>query len=205
LNGGLFDLGRQYIANKLSDSLKANRCYYVEFWVNLPNPMRFACNNLGGLLTKTAVYVDTFNTPFGVLPANPQIVNYGNPIISDTLNWVKVSSIYTAQGGEQYITIGNFKYASQTNYITVNPNGYFGACYYVDDVSVIPLDSLTLKADAGTDKNITLGDSTFIGSYTNGIDTLKWINQNTTLAIDSTRPGFWVKPLIILAIYLPKR
>ena len=58
------------------------------------------------------------------------------------------------------------------------------------------MDSFNLLADAGADKIITIGDSVFLGSYTNGIDTVKWLNQNTGNKIDSTRPGFWVHPLV---------
>lgn len=114
--------------------------------------------------------------------------------MSDTMGWVKISGIFTAQGGEQYLTLGNFKLASQTQFIQIAPfgTGYNGSGYYIDDVSVISLDSMCLKADAGKDTAITLGDSVFIGSYINGIDSLKWLNNNTV--IDSIRPGFWVKP-----------
>jgi hypothetical protein len=68
--------------------------------------------------------------------------------------------------------------------------------------SVIPLDSFCLKADAGKDTAITLGDSVFIGSYTNGIDSLKWQIQNTNIPIDSIRPGFWVHPTVTTSYIL---
>ncbi len=195
---GLFYLNfgmRNYVQIKLNKTLIANKRYYCEHFVNLPEGARFACNNVGMLFTQTSVYVDTANYSYGVLPANPQILNYGNPIIIDTMNWVKVSGIYTAQGGEQYLTLGNFKYDSNTVKKEVNPNGYYGAGYIIDDVSVYELDSFNLKADAGRDSTIHIGDSVFIGSLTNGIDSLKWQIQNTGIAIDSTRPGFWVHPL----------
>jgi hypothetical protein len=40
----------------------------------------------------------------------------------------------------------------------------------------------------------------FIGSYTNGLDSVKWQIQNTT--IDSTRPGFWVHPTVTTSYVL---
>jgi hypothetical protein len=55
---------------------------------------------------------------------------------------------------------------------------------------------MPLKADAGRDTTITTGDSAFIGSLTNGIDTVKWQILNTNGTIDSIRPGFWVHPLV---------
>jgi hypothetical protein len=183
---------RNYFQVKLLDSLKAGKCYYAECYVNLGNADKLACNNQAMLFTSQAAYVDTGNG-LKILPATPQVINYGNPVIPDTLNWVKVSSVFTAQGGEQYLTVGNFKYNSQTSIIQIQPTGYFGSVYYVDDVSVYAKDSFPLKADAGRDTTIATGDSAFIGSLTNGLTNVRWYD-GTGHAIDSTRPGFFVKP-----------
>jgi hypothetical protein len=194
LNFPPFNNFRSYYQSKLKDSLRKDKSYYCEFFVVSTNEHKLKCNNISAFLSKTAVSIDTVATPSGVLFANAQIVNYGNPIITDTLNWIKVSSIYKAEGGEQYLTLGNFKDDANTQYIASQPTGYNGAAIMIDDVSVIPLDSLPLKADAGADTTITIGDSVFIGSLTNGIDTIKWLQNG--VAIDSLRPGFWVKPLV---------
>ncbi len=191
---------RNYFQVKLLDSLQLGKCYYAECYVSLSNPFRLGCNNQSMLFTKKAIYVDTLNTQ--LLPANPQITNYNSPIITDTLNWVKISGIFKAQGGEQYLTLGNFRDNANTAYTIIQPTGYFGAAYYVDDVAVYALDSFCLKADAGRDTTIAQGDSVFIGSYTNGIDSLKWQIQNTNTTIDSTRPGFWVHPTVTTSYVL---
>ena len=188
-NGGT----RTYLQIKLINSLKVGHHYYAEHFVNVPNPMGYSCNNVGMLFTDSAVNVDTVATPFGVLKANPQVVNYGNPVIWDTLNWIKVSAVFKAKGGEQYLTLGNFKDDAHTIFVKEQTKGYGGAGFYIDDVSVYDLDSFKLKANAGRDTIITKGDSAWIGSYTNGIDTLQWLQNGVTL-IDSTRPGFWVYP-----------
>ena len=192
---GVYKRGYQEV--KLTDSLKAGKKYNCGFYVALSNGCKYATNNIGMLITKTATTIDTVATPSWVIAGSPQIYNYGNPIIKDTQNWVKINCIYTAVGGEQYITIGNFKLDEATIVdTTVNPTGLNWAVYALDDVFVMPLDnSFNLKADAGKDTTITIGDSIFIGSYTNGIDSIKWQNQNTGNKIDSTRPGFWVHPL----------
>ncbi len=187
---------RSYLQIKLKDSLFVNRCYYVEFWINLVNSSNIATNNLALWLTKTAKYADTINNPYGLIPGNPnpQVYNYNNPIVTDTFNWVKVSGAYLAQGGEQFITIGNFKNDSSTRKKAVNHlQNEYSSYYYVDDVSVIPLDSLPLKADAGSDTTIALGDSVFIGSLTNGIPNINWYDMAGNV-IDTGRPGFYVHP-----------
>ncbi len=187
---------RSYVQQKLRDSLIPSKAYYIDFFVNLPNSMSAANNNISLLISKNEVYSDTVNYTNGLrlINADAQIFNYGNPVITDTVNWVKVSGIYNAIGGEKFITIGNFKDDANTQIIKFNSRGGMNqVLYYLDDVSVIPLDSMCLKADAGVDKSIALGDSTFIGSYTNGISNIMWL-QNGNLKIDSTKPGFFVKP-----------
>ncbi len=185
---------RNYFQVKLLDSLQLGKCYYAECYVSLSNPFRLGCNNQSILFTKTAVYVDTLNTQ--LLPANPQITNYGNPIITDTLNWTKISGVFIAQGGEQYLTLGNFRDNSNTAYSIIQPTGYFGADYYVDDVAVYALDSFNLKADAGKDTSIAnVGDSVFIGSLTNGITNITWYNSSGTI-INTQAPGFFIKPIV---------
>ena len=190
-----FGGGCNYFQVKLKDSLKENKYYYGEYYVNLTNNSDVACNNQSMLFTKNVVYVDTANSD--TLLRTPQITNYGNPIIADTINWVKVSGIFKAQGGEQFLTLGNFRdLLNNTKRILFQTTGNGGAYYYADDVSVIPLDSFNLQADAGRDTTIHIGDSAFIGSLTNGIDSIKWQILNTNGTIDSIRPGFWVHPTI---------
>ena len=92
---------RSYLQIKLKDSLKAGTCYYCEFWVSLPNLSKRACNNIALLLTNSALYVDTIIHPLGISPilANPQIFNFGNPIMTDTFNWMKIRQrIYCYRG-----------------------------------------------------------------------------------------------------------
>ncbi len=181
-----------YFQVRLLDSLKNKRKYYAEHFVNFGNDCSISCNNQGLLFTKKPVYVDTNAMPrIYTILANPQVEN--KQIIQDTFGWVKVAGVFTATGGEQYLTIGNFRKGTQTAFRLFQSFGYGGSDYYVDDVSVYDLDSFHLKADAGRDTTIAKGDSVFIGSYTNGIDTIKWL-QNGTKVVDTTRPGFWIWP-----------
>lgn len=182
---------RNYVQIKLSDSLRTGRCYYAEYYINLANTMRLGTNNQSMLFTHNAVYVDTIATPFGVLPANPQIQNPF--IVTDTLHWVKIAGVFTAQGGEQYLTLGNFKNNAQTATQQIQATGYLGAAYYIEDVTVVPLDSFTLQADAGLDKTINIGDSAFIGSFTTGLTNVTWYNSSGNIIANNVS-GLFVKP-----------
>lgn len=190
--------GRKYIQTKMISPLVAAKKYYCKFWISKVDVAAYASNNISLLLTNNPIYIDTItNHCDGLLVANPQITNYSNQIVYDSINWVPIQGVYKATGGEQFITIGNFKPDNQTLSQLTNTASYarIAGGYYVDDISVQPLDSICLKADAGLDKNIALGDSIFIGSNTNGLDTILWL-QNGITKIDSIRPGFFVKPTI---------
>jgi hypothetical protein len=60
----------------------------------------------------------------------------------DTMNWVPISGIFTSNGTEKFITIGNFYTNANTDTITIPwgtafPSDY--AAYLIDDVSVIDI------------------------------------------------------------------
>ena len=183
---------RDYIQTKLIGSLKSNHCYYIEFFVNNANSYFNACNNISLLIGDTAIK-SVANAKFTL--ANPQIQQSGNPIISDTLNWIKVAGIYTAHGGEQFITIGNFKDNIHTDTIIwegASPISTGGAGYNIDDVSVIDLLDTAINAYAGRDTTIKQGDSVWIGSRLCGLTTQWFDVQGNNIANDI--PGMWVKP-----------
>ncbi len=192
---------RNYIQTKLLKTLQIAKCYYVEFFVNAPDNSwagggGVGVNNIGLLLTDTAVVSKTGLPPlanrYGLINASAQISQYGNPAIIDTANWVKIAGVYTAKGGEQYITIGSFVDDAHTVQVIYYPNSY-SAGYNIDDVSVIPLDSMQLKADAGRDTTIVKGDSVWIGSRLCGLTNVIWYDAGNNV-IDTGAPGLWVKP-----------
>ena len=181
---------RDYLQTKLLDTLQANKCYYIEFFVSVVTLYSLESNNVGLLVGDTAIvsYFRAFT------PAIPQILQFGNPIITDTGNWAKVAGIYIAHGGEQYITIGNFNDNAHTDTINLfNAISDRQSGYDLDDVSVIPLDSMQLKADAGRDTTIVKGDSIWIGSRLCGLQNVTWYDAGGNV-IDTGAPGLWVKP-----------
>ncbi len=184
---------RNYFQIVLTDTLQSNKCYYSECYIARINGYQLACNNQSILLTNSAIYADTAaNPPKQIIPANPQVINTTS-VISDTLNWVKVAGVFTGQGGEKFLTLGNFKDNNNTTISVVQSTGYYGVAYYVDDVSVYSLDSFQVKADAGPDTTIALGGSAFIGSLISGIPSIKWYKSNGVL-FQTGVPGFTISP-----------
>ncbi len=124
---------REYIQAQLTSPLIVGQDYVVSFYVSLANNSKFACNNIGAYLSVTA----PFSASSLVLAFTPQINEPS--IVTDTVNWILISGVYTATGGEQYITIGNFfDDASTSNSINLSTS-FFSTFYLIDDVSVIPV------------------------------------------------------------------
>jgi len=139
---------REYIQGQLSCPLVKGYKYHVEFYTNLLNASPVATSTMGVYFTSYLMDTVSLNL-FGCIP---QIQNNPSNIISDTLNWVKVSGEFIAAGGEQYFIIGNFYPDSSSVIDTIYPENIIPfddvGYYYVDDVSVILIDSITYEFSA---------------------------------------------------------
>lgn len=132
---------REYIEIKLMDSLKAGQKYCVSYFVSLVNCSNYYVSDIQAFFTKDSL-IDHF-TALGPIQVAPQIQSDTTVFLSDTSGWMAVVDSFIAIGGEQFITIGNFKNDSSTHF---NPTGVVGfanvvAYYYIDDVSVVLCDS----------------------------------------------------------------
>ena len=131
-SGQPFDF-REYLEGFLNDTLEAKHTYCVSFYVNLANISELAANSIGAYFSVDSI-ADYNNA--SLLPYIPQVQNTGG-VITDTLNWVLESGSFDAQGGEKFITIGNFYADSNTTVVPVNGGWEPAAYYYIDDVSVV--------------------------------------------------------------------
>ncbi|NTW34485.1 MAG: gliding motility-associated C-terminal domain-containing protein [Bacteroidetes bacterium] len=130
---------REYIQIKLTDSLKTNKKYFVNFYVSLADSGTYATDKIGLYFSDTAIHKSIYDySPFSSF--TPQIENPHNNIITDKAGWTLISGTYTAYGGDQYITIGNFYDDANTNTLFVDGSQdsihYSFSYYYIDDVSI---------------------------------------------------------------------
>jgi hypothetical protein len=183
---------REYAQNQLTDILQAGQCYYVEFFVNRPHGNyggKYAINNMGCLITDIAI------TDNGTsLNLTPDILKFDNPIITDTVNWTPVAGVFVATGNEKYITLGNFATDANTDTLDMLDGTYPGAVYFIEDVSVLPIDSIPggMPANAGVDTTVILGDSVFIGQQISNLN-CNWYNATGGLIATNTS-GIYVSP-----------
>jgi hypothetical protein len=128
---------REYVGGILSDTLKQGHQYCVSFYVSLANLSKYAVDGIGLYLSVDSAVDYTIDTNLAFVP---QIENPAGNIIYDTLNWVQISGTYIANGGEKYLTIGNFNDDVNTTIDTVLQGtiGVLqGTFLLIDDVSVI--------------------------------------------------------------------
>lgn len=121
---------REYVQAQLLSPCVAGITYHVSFYVSLADNF-CATANIGAHFSATPP--GPANN-IGTLNAVPQIeANLG--YINDNQNWVLITGCFIAQGGEQWITIGNF-YNNANTPMEPGCNTSYASYYYLDDVTV---------------------------------------------------------------------
>lgn len=149
---------REYLQTELKAPLQAGRRYRVSFYVSLAEKSPHAVATLGALLSRERLSDTTWDvlmrrevTWYGdnqsqtiAVSYRPQVVHSADSVLADTKGWTLVSGDFTAEGGERFLTVGNFNsFNSSTVVETHSPSAVLqGAYYYIDDVSVLPLESV---------------------------------------------------------------
>ena len=142
---------REYIQTQLREPLKPGCRYRASFHVSLSENSTVAVSSIGALFTAERItdsgrgilmhkhrssmgslVSQTISTPF-----SPQVVC--THVLSDTSEWMEVSGEFTAAGGEEFLTIGNFTDAARSGITEYDwlTQILTGSYYYIDDVSVI--------------------------------------------------------------------
>ena len=141
VNSGIVQNYREYIQNKLSQSLQVGKKYNLTFYI--------AFNN-----------IDCISTQFGVKFYNQQLndlsrlwltdiladaTNDTTKVRFDTLNWQLITIPFTANGNEKFAVIGNFEDSTKLSYSLPCDTSFWGnlhmagGYYFIDDVSIIEM------------------------------------------------------------------
>ena len=147
-NGFLsFHAEPNFLGQYLIAPLIAGRLYKLQFYVSLADSCCLASRNIGAYFS-TGQPIE--ETSF-LLSLDPQI-HYNGDYLTNKTGWTKIQGNYIAQGGENFITIGNFHGDANTDTIYVGncgvpPNNttaiyyWYWVYYYIDDVSVTEVDT----------------------------------------------------------------
>ena len=133
----------------------------MSFWSSLADKSPHAIATLSALLTRERIGDTTWEVLMQreLLQRNttitesvrtyyrPQVSNPADKVLDNTTEWVEISGEFTAEGGEKFLTIGNFNSFNRSNVVATGKDYSVlpGAYYYIDDVSLICLDSLPPK------------------------------------------------------------
>jgi hypothetical protein len=130
---------REFVEVELSDSLVANGEYFVEFYVSLADSEQYAIWNIGAFFSANGVQGNSLSQ---ILSYTPQITNTSGNYITNKNGWTKIKGSFIANGGEKFITIGNYEDDSVIDTLFVGGSSssgsydWRGSGYYLDDVAV---------------------------------------------------------------------
>lgn len=153
-------LPRTYITQKLSSPLKKGETYCVKFYISLADNSKFASNNIAAHFSKKDLTVAEKKS----IIDKPHVRDVQNRIFSGTYSWERVCGTFIAEGGEKFITIGNFTMTEDTKIDKLkkpagnNSPQIAGAYYFIDNVSVQELYEEE-RCDCGSDNYEEIGSS----------------------------------------------
>lgn len=174
---------REYLQTELREPLKAGARYRVSFHVCLSENSTVAVSTIGALFTPDRI-ADTAKSilmrksqrSLGSLvnqvistSYSPQVVS--DHILADTAEWMEIGGEFIAEGGELFLTIGNFFDVAHSGIAEYDwlSQMLTGSYYYIDDVSVIQVsedtpsipDTQELKSSAipATQQTLSVGST----------------------------------------------
>lgn len=131
---------REYLQTKLSRPLAAGELVCIEMHVSAADYCNYVTDGIGILLSEKKVESNLQSElAYVATMSNPRL-----NMLDESNEWQLLSDIYTAKGGEEYLTIGNFKADKELKVIRrtedMSDKGYGTWSYmYVDDVRVKPI------------------------------------------------------------------
>ncbi|MBS1581889.1 MAG: OmpA family protein [Bacteroidetes bacterium] len=136
---------RSYLQAKFKKMLKKDQKYCVRYYVSLSDLSKYGSDQLATYVSKMVVKKDDASS----LTYEAQVPAMRTKVYDDPYGWQGVCGVYEAKGDEQYLIIGNFAANEKTNTVKIKrPKGEVrvqqaNAYYYIDDVSVVPIKTMS--------------------------------------------------------------
>lgn len=155
---------REYVQGTLKETLEKGKIYTVTFYVSLAELSTKATTDIDILFTE-----EKLKKCFHVKHCEKQIKPEKatdkkfhkveidrDRFYREKLGWTEIKFTYTASGFENYFSIGNFNSNRKTNTIQLQrAQEYEFAYYYIDDISVEPLEKESIQEEITEKKIIT--------------------------------------------------
>jgi len=125
---------KEFMQVKLAESLHRGSTYEFEMYIRLAWWSNASLKSIGALFTKAGYKSQGDVVKTAMIDS---VVKKGSLI--NNYQWFKISGKYLADGGEKYITIGNFSPSVKRDMARMNvfKFGFKEAYYFVDDVSLV--------------------------------------------------------------------
>ncbi|WP_462280177.1 OmpA family protein [Salinivirga cyanobacteriivorans] len=166
LSGSTFT-HREYLQGELSEPMKKGQRYCVSFYYKLASGSRFAIDQLGLHLSNEKLAFKTKKE----IDVEPQLKNPKGIFLVNTHDWKHFCRVYKADGGEQFLSIGNFHSYEETNYVGVEKKNKSShsltdyAYYYFDQVEVREITNCEACACIPHDLQVAVVDSFYTGGF----------------------------------------
>ncbi len=187
---------RDYIQVKLKRALLKDSAYCLRLYVNLPDSVTHASRGQLGIYLSNSAISSTSNAN---IPYTPQLIISPTNYITDKVNWTEFNLPYTAQGGERYLTMGNFNDTLGIDTLFSSGGGldanYYGTYYFIDNLYLGHCDSIPKEFDissmAVANIKPCFTDSTYLSLTikNRSIDSISFTEDTLTLFAEVFRNG----------------
>lgn len=125
---------KEFAQVKLADALRRGAVYEFEMHIRLAFWSNASLKSFGALFSKGGYKNKKDASKTGIIDS---VCKKGSLI--NGYQWFKISGKYQADGGEKYITIGNFETNIKKDMVRMNifKLGFKEAYYFIDDISLI--------------------------------------------------------------------
>ncbi|GAB4330633.1 MAG: hypothetical protein OHK0038_05050 [Flammeovirgaceae bacterium] len=184
----------EYAQTMLKEDLKINQNYYVSYFLSLADKIHDS-RYLGVFTTpssisKSGAYfskkrIDYKNNSY--IEGEAQVTSPEGVFLTDSVNWMKVSGTFKAEGGERYMVLGNFNFQNTQLF---GFNGYNASYYFLDDVAVYDCSAL---AHLGKNDTIYCQGTKQLKTTLEGANYL-WQDGSTDSVFTARESGlYWVE------------
>ena len=133
---------KEFAQVKLADALHRGTVYQFDMYIRLAFWSNASLKSFGALFSKAGYKSKSDAIKTAIIDSVSKKGSFINGY-----QWFKISGKYQADGGEKYLTIGNFAPNVKKDMVRMNifKFGFKEAYYFVDDVSLIKAKELTEK------------------------------------------------------------
>ena len=186
----------EYLSVRLISPLEADKSYKLTYYLSLADSTYGPQNYLQYVNHTAAAITSNYYTSsnFDLIPQTPQIVSDPTVFLNDSTGWQKVEGFYTANGGEEYLTIGYFCLYDDLvyNYLpSAMADSGIAAYFYIDDVSLLEFDVSTLIPNVFTPNGDGINDTFSFDTSIVQAEELIVLNRWGNIVFQSNNSFFW--------------